>query len=486
MTDLLSCLQDLQQILQKESDFCVPDNGRGDHFKTTLKSLFDLSVNASSKPYGPLNNLLINNLDEEAIWTELQSRNKPLAKHTENRIGKLNKKVAESYAEDAKKQSAKQSTKKGKELKQIKRLTETDEEDDSEDGDNDEEQYEEEDDDGSEVNMDEYEIEGEDNDETPFDERDEEDDEEEGLNEGDDDEDDFEIDEERDDYVDSDAEEAKDVRPSKKSKVTTSKLTSKQGKNGKKKGKKGKKGEYDDEMDMEAWLDAYEEMENKHIAKQDRLEKRALQSKSVKYEDMYDDADQEADDNDLELIQNAMYNSENEEEEEDEDDDQDDEGEDIRFDDFYVQDNGHGDEEDDAEEFAAHSENEDGEEEEGEDDGEEESVSVGSEEDGKGKFKTTYQRRAKELASQIKELEQELLQGKSWEMKGEVKAVTRPENSMLDLVADVDRVNKTVQPITQEYTNNLEAMIIKRIEDARFDDPRPIENIQRSSIPIGK
>lgn len=88
-------------------------------------------------------------------------------------------------------------------------------------------------------------------------------------------------------------------------------------------------------------------------------------------------------------------------------------------------------------------------------------------------FLTSYQRRLQELSTQIKELEQELIAEKSWEMRGEVAAQHRPENSLLDMAVDVDRATKVAPIITQEYTSTLEDLIIKRIQDEKFDDPRP-------------
>lgn len=88
-------------------------------------------------------------------------------------------------------------------------------------------------------------------------------------------------------------------------------------------------------------------------------------------------------------------------------------------------------------------------------------------------FMTSYQRRLQELSTQIKELEEELIAEKSWEMRGEVSAQHRPENSLLDMAVDVDRATKVAPVITQEYTSTLEDLIIQRIQDEKFDDPRP-------------
>jgi len=43
------------------------------------------------------------------------------------------------------------------------------------------------------------------------------------------------------------------------------------------------------------------------------------------------------------------------------------------------------------------------------------------------------------MKDQISELESKLVKEKNWEMKGEVRGKERPENSLLDVQADVDR-----------------------------------------------
>eukprot|EP01039_Chlorochromonas_danica_P002840 gene2840-3100_t len=73
----------------------------------------------------------------------------------------------------------------------------------------------------------------------------------------------------------------------------------------------------------------------------------------------------------------------------------------------------------------------------------------------------------------VKEFERELMAGKSWELRGEVRASDRPENSLLTIVADVDRASKPAPIITQDYTNSLEDLITRRIQSETFDDPQP-------------
>jgi U3 small nucleolar RNA-associated protein MPP10 len=49
------------------------------------------------------------------------------------------------------------------------------------------------------------------------------------------------------------------------------------------------------------------------------------------------------------------------------------------------------------------------------------------------------QQRNKALSTQISSLEEELMASKPWELRGEVKASDRPENSFLELHADIER-----------------------------------------------
>lgn len=52
---------------------------------------------------------------------------------------------------------------------------------------------------------------------------------------------------------------------------------------------------------------------------------------------------------------------------------------------------------------------------------------------------TATQQRNQALSTQIASLEEELMSTKPWELRGEVKAADRPENSFLELHADIER-----------------------------------------------
>jgi U3 small nucleolar RNA-associated protein MPP10 len=75
--------------------------------------------------------------------------------------------------------------------------------------------------------------------------------------------------------------------------------------------------------------------------------------------------------------------------------------------------------------------------------------------------------------AQIRALEDNLKNPRSWELQGEVNATSRPENSLLELHVDSERASKSAPIITKEVTSSLEDMIIERIKKHQFDDVVP-------------
>lgn len=63
------------------------------------------------------------------------------------------------------------------------------------------------------------------------------------------------------------------------------------------------------------------------------------------------------------------------------------------------------------------------------------------------------------LKRQIADLEQTLVQPRSWELQGETTAASRGENELLGVDLDVDRVGVTAPVSTVESTLSLEDMI---------------------------
>ena len=71
-------------------------------------------------------------------------------------------------------------------------------------------------------------------------------------------------------------------------------------------------------------------------------------------------------------------------------------------------------------------------------------------------------------------------EGKAWQLKGEIAAVDRPENSLLQEHLDYDTVSKQAPVITEAVSKTLEQIIIQRIKDKAWDDVerkiKPVEN----------
>ena len=208
-------------------------------------------------------------------------------------------------------------------------------------------------------------------------------------------------------------------------------------------------GEYDT---MEQWLDEYEELEDSHEAKQRRLDERKG------HEGAADDFDEDEGEDDLEYIQNNLY----------EDDEDDDGAADYHYKDFFTgkdkivhpmkkkyndypiedgedeeeQGKENDDEEDDDDDDEDDEDGEDGDEDEEEEDSEDEDEEGGNttnKRKGDGKEEkeeeqTKHKKKSQLLQSQISALEDELLGNKSWELRGEVKSQDRPENALLGYV----------------------------------------------------
>ena len=63
------------------------------------------------------------------------------------------------------------------------------------------------------------------------------------------------------------------------------------------------------------------------------------------------------------------------------------------------------------------------------------------------------------MKRQIAELEQSLIQPRSWELQGESTAAARAENGLLEVDLDVDRIGVSAPVSTVESTLSLEDMI---------------------------
>lgn len=390
--------------------YCTASKESATHLSFVLKKLYDRSVADSRKRIGPLLNLSTEGLDDETIWEQLQTRNKPLTRFATKMAKRLKKRVEQNEALD----------------------------EDSESG----EAFEYEEDMENDRMDDDQIAEGEGSDDSA-----EEMSQDDQLPQDDDEEDDdADFDEERDDYEHSDQE------------VEDAEEDIEEPDDGAASG--------DSEDDMEAFLDGEDEKEMRRFYKEERAGKNKGDDVSDGEEDGEDD---------LALVQQHMYGDGS-------DDDDEDTGADYKFSDFFVADkpkakkaeqkvaaknrssgsvkvkkraadsdsdddmSAEGSSEpsgDEGDDWGEEGEDAEGFESEADGDGDDGATGKAAADKAVGKGKngapTPLQQRKAALSTQIASLEEELMASKPWELRGEVKAADRPENSFLSLHADIER-----------------------------------------------
>ncbi|CAH0599037.1 unnamed protein product [Chrysodeixis includens] len=84
--------------------------------------------------------------------------------------------------------------------------------------------------------------------------------------------------------------------------------------------------------------------------------------------------------------------------------------------------------------------------------------------------KSDFEHRQERLKDQIQKLEERTLGDAPWQLKGEVDATKRPQNSLLEEVVDFDLTSRPPPTITEQTTVSLEDIIRRRIKDKAWDD----------------
>ncbi|CAB1113499.1 unnamed protein product [Ectocarpus sp. CCAP 1310/34] len=438
-TDLQQAADRLTLAASRPEDFFQANEAIAEELTSVLRSLFSIArkCEAQRKPFGPLEELHVQGLDSESIWSELELRNVPLEKHTKKTLTRLlqseDMSLAAEIASD-------------EEAEDVEKASDGEEADDNDAG-----------------------MQGGDSTALLGGG---------GFSDGDDDAE-GEVNGEGDSDADGDERDTSAFKGGGKGDKTT----------GTTKSSKKSKNQKTEDMFFDA--DDMEKFADEGTMDDDDLEDDVLDemygggggdADSGEEKDQEDDSDEE---DDAEMMEELMQ------EEAESGDEQ--VGGGIKHEDFF-DDGDDGDkprskrrlskkkqsnrrQQEEEEEGDAESDGDDVDDEEDEDASNDE----GEEEKEEAGVLSAHVQHSRRMKSKISDQERELLAEKPWALRGEVHSHDRPQNSLLEATVDVERATRVAPPPTAEHAMTLLDMIKKRCLDGNWDDVTP-RNLQGPTV----
>ena len=95
------------------------------------------------------------------------------------------------------------------------------------------------------------------------------------------------------------------------------------------------------------------------------------------------------------------------------------------------------------------------------------------EDENKDDGKSTFEKRQEKVKEQIEQIQESMLNNisdKPWQLKGEITAKTRPQDSLLEEYLEFDHTTRQAPVINAKTTEEIEKMIKQRVKDKAFDD----------------
>jgi U3 small nucleolar RNA-associated protein MPP10 len=95
--------------------------------------------------------------------------------------------------------------------------------------------------------------------------------------------------------------------------------------------------------------------------------------------------------------------------------------------------------------------------------------------------KSNFEQANDKMRKNISKIEQEMMSERPWQLKGEVNAVNRPQNSLLEEYVDFESGARAAPLMTEEVSKRLEQIIIERIKDQKYDDvERKVKQVEQA------